>query len=95
MRLTPAQIELIREKTAFYFGPKSLVWLFGSRAEPTRRGGDVDLYIEPTYDDTLIPSLRCKIALEDGLDLSVDLVVKKRGKDEPIYQLAKMKGIRL
>ncbi len=94
-RLTPAQIELIQEKITFYFGPHSLVWLFGSRADPTRRGGDVDLYIEPTHEDTLIPKLRCKIALEDALDLSVDLVVKEQGKDDPIYHLAKTNGIRL
>jgi hypothetical protein len=39
--------------------------------------------------------LRCKIALEDSLDLSVDLVVKEFGKDKSIYNLAKAQRVRL
>ena len=39
--------------------------------------------------------LRCKISLEDSLDLSVDQVVKEPGKDNPIYNLAKGQGVRL
>jgi hypothetical protein len=39
--------------------------------------------------------LRCKIILEDSLDLHVDLIVKEPGKDKPIYQLAKGQGVQL
>lgn len=55
----------------------------------------MDLYVEPAQKNTLISVLRCKIALEDSLDLHVDLIVKERGKDKPIYQLAKTQGVRL
>lgn len=73
----------------------ALIWLFGSRLDDTKRGGDVDLYVEATHRNTLMSELRCKIALEDSLDLSVDLVVKEPGKDKPIYNLAKAQGVRL
>jgi hypothetical protein len=43
----------------------------------------------------MISALRCKIALEDSLDLHVDLIVKEPGKDKPIYRLAKTQGVQL
>ncbi|AJP48550.1 DNA polymerase subunit beta [Rugosibacter aromaticivorans] len=95
MRLTKAQIDTIRKATSQSFGENALVWLFGSRVDDAKRGGDVDLYIEATHPATLMTELRCKIALEDSLDLSVDLVVKEPGKDKPIYNLAKTQGVRL
>lgn len=95
MRLTPAQIDNIREVARQNFGADALVWLFGSRADDSKRGGDVDLYVEAPHRDTLMSALRCKILLEDSLDLPVDLIVKEPGRDKPIYNLAKSQGIRL
>lgn len=95
MRLTNAQIDTIRKAASQNFGEDALIWLFGSRLDDSKRGGDVDLYIEATHRDTLMSELRCKIALEDSLDLSVDLLVKELGKDKPIYNLAKTQGVRL
>lgn len=95
MRLTTSQIETIRQATHQIFGAEASVWLFGSRLDDARRGGDVDLYIEPTQKNTLMSELRCKIVLEDSLDLHVDLIVKEPGKNKPIYQLAKTQGVQL
>ena len=95
MRLTKAQIETIRKAISQNFGEDALIWLFGSRLDDSKRGGDVDLYVEATHLKTLMSELRCKVALEDSLDLSVDLVVKEPGKDKPIYNLAKAQGLRL
>jgi hypothetical protein len=39
--------------------------------------------------------LKCKIDLEDELDLHVDLVISQMGKEDPIYRIAKQQGIRL
>jgi len=95
MRLTNKQIDIIRKTTRQNFGEDALVWLFGSRLDDAKRGGDVDLYVETSRRQTLVSKLRCKIALEDTLDLSVDLVVKEPGKDKSIYDLAKAQGVRL
>ena len=95
MRLTTAQLENIRQTTRQNFGAGASVWLFGSRVDDTRRGGDVDLYVESIQENTLMSALRCKIALEDSLDLHVDLIVKEPGKDKPIYRLAKTQGVQL
>jgi uncharacterized protein len=95
MRLTTAQIKSIRQATRHSFGAGASVWLFGSRVDDTLRGGDVDIYVESIQKNTLISALRCKIALEDSLDLHVDLIVKEPGKDKPIYRLAKTQGVQL
>lgn len=54
-----------------------------------------DGYLLHSQKNTLQSALRCKIALEDSLDLRVDRIVKEPGKNKPIYQLAKTQGARL
>lgn len=95
MRLSPAQIDTIRQAARQNFGADVLIWLFGSRTDDAKRGGDVDLYVETTQRVALMSALRCKIALEDSLDLPVDLIVKEPGKEKPIYTLARSQGVRL
>ena len=95
MRLTASQHQHILQSTHQNFGADANVWLFGSRVYDAQRGGDVDLYVETDQVDILLPALRCKIALEEILDLHVDLVVKEQGKSKPIYQIAKKQGIQL
>ncbi len=95
MRLTNLQLDMIRNATSKNFGEDTSIWLFGSRLDDSKCGGDVDLYVETMKRNTLMAELRCKIALEDSLDLSVDLIVKEPGKDKPIYNLAKAQGIQL
>ncbi|MFA7238474.1 MAG: nucleotidyltransferase domain-containing protein [Sulfuricellaceae bacterium] len=95
MRLTPTQHQCILQATHRNFGADANVWLFGSRVDDARRGGDIDLYVETARASTLVSVLQCKIALEEGLDLHVDLVVKEPGKNKPIYQIAKKQGIQL
>lgn len=95
MRLIPTQRKQILQVARLNFGADANVWLFGSRVDDTQRGGDVDLYVETAQASTLLPALRCKIALEESLDLHVDLVVKEPGKNKPIYQIAKKQGVQL
>jgi len=49
MRLTEKQIVIIKEGTAKHFGETSKVYLFGSRVDDTKKGGDIDLLIEADY----------------------------------------------
>jgi uncharacterized protein len=95
MRLSTTQQECILEATRQNFGEDAKVWLFGSRVDDTRRGGDVDLYVETTHSNNLMAELTCKIAIEESLDLHVDLVVNDREKDKPIYNIAKKQGVQL
>lgn len=76
-------------------GPHARIWLFGSRADDSRRGGDVDIYVEPESAPSLEARLMCKSGLADALDLNVDLIVQQPGRDLPIYRIAKQSGVPL
>lgn len=46
MRLTERERTAIKEAVERRFGPEARVKLFGSRVDDSRRGGDIDLYVE-------------------------------------------------
>ncbi len=94
MRLSPEQSAAIKTIIAHEFEPEARVWLFGSRADDQRRGGDVDLYVETRVPE-LLRELHCKISLQDVLDLHVDLIVAGPNDERPISRIAKREGIRL
>ena len=95
MRLTPEQAQAIRERIRFHMGKQARIWLFGSRTDDSRLGGDVDLYVEPEIAPDLTTRLRCRGELADALDLNVDLIVQQPGRDLPIYRIAKNSGVPL
>jgi len=92
MRLTPAQIDTIKSTAAAVLGEGVRVTLFGSRLHDGQKGGDVDLYIE-VPDPRLMQKIRCKVELQDRLDMPVDLIVKPVGDTSPISQIAKKEGV--
>ena len=94
MRLTPAQIHTIKSTAQAVLGEGVQVTLFGSRVDNQQKGGDVDLYVETTRPD-LMKKIRCKVSLQDQLDMPVDLIVKPFGDRSPIALIAKQEGIRL
>lgn len=77
-----------------HLGPHAAVWLFGSRTDDSKKGGDVDLYVE-AEPHALRDELRCKIELEEELDMPVDLLVRSFQEDSPIARIAKKQGQRL
>jgi predicted nucleotidyltransferase len=95
MRLTKRQIETVRKLVGAAMGEGSRIWLFGSRADDRRRGGDVDLYVEPERFPALVEEARCRGRLADELDLEVDLVVARPGRPRPIELIARATGVPL
>jgi predicted nucleotidyltransferase len=103
MRLTPAQIDVLRRTAARRFGAGAGLWVFGSRVRDELRGGDVDLYIEsPDADaDRLITCrLRFLADLHDTPEFEgerIDVVVNSPlNRDQlPIHRIARAEGIRL
>lgn len=94
MRINPDQIELAVKVIRSYFSDAA-VWLFGSRVDDTRRGGDFDFYIETTLPDIALPMARARGDLTDGLGMKVDLAVNNHTGDKPIFQIARAEGVRL
>jgi hypothetical protein len=60
MRLTDAQIAIIKSTTSAVLGEGAQVILFGSRLHDHQKGGDVDLYVEMPQPD-LMQKVRCKV----------------------------------
>lgn len=101
MRLTPQQQSTIRTAVAETFGENATIWLFGSRVDDNKRGGDIDLLIETKELDVttivrselaLLTKLQMKLG-EQRIDVLVDYPSRKY--TPPIFTIAKQTGVRL
>lgn len=59
MRLNQFQIDIINKLARKYFGEETTVYLFGSRTDDNKKGGDIDLFIKCTNESRL--TLEAKI----------------------------------
>ncbi len=101
MRLTPTQVDTIRDTARRCFGQGADVLLFGSRVDDTRRGGDIDLCIETDL-DTPEASWDAERRFLGSLYMAlgeqkIDVVVKRRGDQRqlPIFKVARAQGVHL
>lgn len=70
--------------------PKGLIYLFGSRADDAKKGGDIDLYFEPTRHLDLRTRLSLELMLRTRCKTKVDLVIKNPGqKNQAIFDIAR------
>lgn len=77
MRLSIKEIDLIKNKVQNIFGD-TIIYLFGSRVDDTKLGGDIDLYIIPKVTDDLFKKkMKIKSVLEDVLYKPIDIVLSK------------------
>ncbi|HHS82655.1 MAG TPA: nucleotidyltransferase domain-containing protein [Devosia sp.] len=96
MRLTPAQIEAIRTLVRRLAPRAGFVGLFGSRADDRRRGGDLDIYIEYPMPMSLMDQARLAAAIEETLEMPVDLVVRDlSAPPRPIEEIARATAVPL
>lgn len=99
MRLSPTDARLIRETAEAHFGPGTVVRLFGSRVDDTRRGGDIDLHVMAGDPDrvSLGNEIRFRVALEEAIgEQRVDVLLRRRSDpDLPIDHIAKDAGMTL
>lgn len=100
MRITHKQKKFIIENSQKHFGVNVAVWLFGSRADDTKKGGDIDLYVETDLPDAEI--ILAKIKFISSFykvfgEQRIDLVLHQIQKDLalPIYEHAKNTGVKL
>jgi predicted nucleotidyltransferase len=96
MRLTHSERVAIQSVIANIIGTDSEVWLFGSRMDDTKQGGDVDLFIESDVPLSFIQRAQIKMALESRLGLPVDIVSKARNAmPTPFQTIARANAARL
>src|SRR3989337_1047363 len=90
MRITSFEQEIIKSRVRKHFGMNADVYIFGSRVDNNRKGGDIDLYI--TTDMPASEIIREKISLlvelENALgEQKIDVVINNRTKRKPIDEI--------
>ena len=93
MRLSTNEINLIKNKVNIIFG-ETIIYLFGSRIDDDKKGGDIDLYIiSEVNEDLFKKKIKLKTILEDLLFKPVDIVIAK--DENRLIEKEAMKGTRI
>lgn len=101
IRLSNQEVLAICQIFREYFLPEDRLWLFGSRVNPEKKGGDIDLYIETkmdSYDIAIDKKIAFLVKLKKEIgDQKIDVVLRLTSVDYsiPIYEVAKLEGIQL
>lgn len=95
MRLEPGQVQAIQEEIG-RFDADATVYLYGSRADDSAKGGDIDLLV---VSDRLgfRELLRLRTAILDRIGWQqLDMVVRRHDQlNEPLAEVARETGIKL
>ena len=98
MRISKKRIEIIKQAAMEIFGRDCKMWIFGSRVDDTKRGGDIDIFIEIPHriSDKIKKEIKFLAKLKKELgDQKIDLVVRVKGEDDFISREAKRKGVEI
>lgn len=103
------QVSKIKKAVRTHFGDCAQVFVFGSRTDDTKRGGDIDLLVE--HDPAIVGTDLIKRKLRTMSDIQIDIgdqkidivtvprshseVVKKPGNRPSVVERAKAEGILL
>lgn len=97
MRLDDKTREIIKNEVASQLGAEAIVRLFGSRVDDTQRGGDIDLFIEPSQHLAHRIQAECSLSARLYIMLGgrkVDVLIKDPLKPPlPIHEQALRNGI--
>lgn len=99
MRLNPEHVQHIQYAATEAFGAESKVWLFGSRVDDQKKGGDIDLLVRPSKaaaDHAFARKIRMLTLLERTLgERKIDLIVEAPGDTRPIIAIAHSTGVQI
>ena len=101
IRLSEPNIKAIKEIFIKYFFNSDQLWLFGSRTDLNKKGGDIDLYIESDLESYALAvdkkvAFLCEVKQKIG-DQKIDVVIKLKSSNYQlaIYDIAKAEGVQL
>jgi len=96
VRLSEKEIRVIKKSAEEIFGKGTKIYLFGSRVDLKKRGGDIDLYIKPKFKNNLLERrIKFLIKLYEELgEQKIDIVLENDSKKE-IERLALKEGVEL
>lgn len=101
VRLSEKDLNALKTIFHKYFLDKDRLWLFGSRVDLEKKGGDIDLYIE-THIENMESAIKKKINFIWDLEQiigeqKIDVVLNMLNLqyELPIYKVAKAEGLRI
>ena len=94
MRLDKHEIQIIKSDILNHIDDAKIM-LFGSRVDDTKKGGDIDIFVQTNHKVTLIDELNILSDIEiDGIERKIDLVIQTPyKKEQPIFQTALKEGV--
>jgi hypothetical protein len=101
VRIPDKELEIIKQVFRKHFSPLDELWIFGSRTDMTRKGGDIDFYVETREQDVgkvadrksaFVVELWDRIG-EQKIDVVLNLVTKDFHL--PIYDVARQTGAQI
>ncbi len=97
MRLKSQDADFIKKTALDCFGNRTKVYLFGSRADDKRKGGDIDLYIETELKNEVFDNkIKMLRLLHNKLgERKIDIVINNYTSSLNIFSIARMEGILL
>jgi predicted nucleotidyltransferase len=95
VRLTTFEVTAIKQSAQEVFGSGVDVFLFGSRVDDDKRGGDIDLYIKTQTNNDLTHKIQFLIALEQKIGEQKIDVILAMDKNRLIEQQAMNTGVLL
>ncbi len=100
IRLRKNEIDAIIRIFHQYYKKTDHLWIFGSRTDKNKRGGDIDLYMESnaSLDEINEKKIKFLVALKEEIgDQKIDLVVRSLSSEKnlAIYKEAKETGVQL
>lgn len=97
MRLSIEHKNTIRREVTKAFNDSTKVFLFGSRSDDSKRGGDIDLYLETDIKDNIFNrKIDFLLALNRELgEQKIDVVINDHRYDKSIYKIARQTGVEL
>ena len=97
MRLSDFERSAIKTLATQFYGQQAKVILFGSRVDDTKKGGDIDVFIETPLESGIKDKLNFLVQLENKIgEQKIDLIVKsKNSPNKAIFDIAKRTGVAL
>ncbi|MDR2151190.1 MAG: nucleotidyltransferase domain-containing protein [Helicobacteraceae bacterium] len=73
--------------------PSAKIWLFGSRADDSKKGGDIDIAIlSKAIDTDILQKIKIRRDICDKIgDQQIDILTSQNG-EEPFFKLAQANG---
>jgi len=86
MRLTKKEINKIKQIIYKYLGDDSKIYIFGSRLENNKKGGDIDIFVKTNNND-ISKRLLTKAKLKQALFKPIDLIVNNNDFEKLIKKV--------